>query len=210
MIMTPQQHSLSPKNHNDKPTGPGHVWYKNYMVLIFVIGLPLLVVLSCIYLVVYSVKIQDSVVRDDWYMDGKTLYQDVSRDTLLYKLGINAEMTIHTDGKIDYYLNYPKDSLNTGVFHDGTPLTYPTTLELSLSHATDMKKDRNTTLTHQNDKHYVGAVNLDSLSAKYYVQVSHDKAPNWRMRQIARLPVETTTTIKFEPLPSVIPHDNSN
>ena len=53
-------------------------WYKNYMVVIFVIGMPAFVVIACIWFVYYSYQIRDSVVRDDWYMDGKTLYHDVA------------------------------------------------------------------------------------------------------------------------------------
>lgn len=204
--MTPQLPSKTPHNR----TAGSNVWYKNYMVLIFVIGLPLLVVVACIYLVVYSVKTQDSVVRDDWYMDGKTLYQDVSRDTLLYELGITADMTIQPNGQIDYYLQYPKDSLATGKLSDSTALSYPSTLQINFSHATDVDKDRSTTLVHQADNHYTGKVDLDALAAKYYVQVSHDQAPNWRMRQIAKLPTNTAMSIKFEPLPSVIADGDGN
>lgn len=200
-IMTRHTSTSRPTQSTPKAN---HVWYKNHMVIIFVIGLPLLVVVACIYLVVYSVKIQDSVVRDDWYMDGKTLYQDVSRDTLLYELGITADMTIDTDGQINYYLHYPKESFTTGKLPDGTSLAYPSTLQIDFSHATDVTKDRNTTLAHQSDNHYTAKVDLHALSAKYYIQVSHDQPPNWRMRQIAKLPAGTTTNIQFEPLPSVI------
>ena len=63
-----------------KPNKQANIWYKNYMVLIFVIGLPVLVVVISLFFIFYSIKIQDSTVRDDWYMDGKTLYQDSSRD----------------------------------------------------------------------------------------------------------------------------------
>ena len=52
------------------------LWY-NYMVWIFVIGLPLFVVVACIWFVFYSVRIQDSTVRDDWYMDGKINIDDL-------------------------------------------------------------------------------------------------------------------------------------
>ncbi len=67
-------------------------WYKNYMVVIFVIGMPAFVVIACIWFVYYSYQIRDSVVRDDWYMDGKTLYHDVSRDKLTHDLGLHGKM----------------------------------------------------------------------------------------------------------------------
>ena len=37
---------------------------------------------------------QDSTVRDDWYMDGKTLYADVSKDKLAHDLGLTGQMMI--------------------------------------------------------------------------------------------------------------------
>ena len=77
---------------NNKPQA--NIWYKNYMVLIFVIGLPALVVIVCLYFIYFSIKIQDSTVRDDWYMDGKALYQDASRDQMTYDLGISGVMRI--------------------------------------------------------------------------------------------------------------------
>ncbi len=58
--------------HQDKQP-----WYKNYMVVIFVIGMPAAVVIACIWFVYYSYQIRDSVVRDDWYMDGKINIDDL-------------------------------------------------------------------------------------------------------------------------------------
>jgi uncharacterized protein len=73
-------------------------WYKNYMVVIFVIGMPAFVVIACLWFVYYSYQIRDSVVRDDWYMDGKTLYHDVSRDKLTYDLDLHGKMQFADNG----------------------------------------------------------------------------------------------------------------
>ena len=72
-------------------------WYKNYMVTIFVIGLPAVVVVACIFFVFFSVKHKDATVRDDWYMDGKTLYQDASKDQLAHDLGAHGVMRFDGD-----------------------------------------------------------------------------------------------------------------
>ncbi|OLF39296.1 MULTISPECIES: FixH family protein [unclassified Psychrobacter] len=173
-------------------------WYKNYMVVIFVIGMPAFVVIACLWFVYYSYQIRDSVVRDDWYMDGKTLYHDVSRDKLTYDLDLRGKMKFTSDGDITFYLDYPQQSLQTGKLLNGEPLTYPDTLELSISHATDVKKDRDVVLEHQEGNKYSAKVDIDSVKAKYYLQVSNDGKDDWRMQDVARLP---RSEVSFDPLP---------
>ncbi len=173
-------------------------WYKNYMVVIFVIGMPAFVVIACLWFVYYSYQIRDSVVRDDWYMDGKTLYHDVSRDKLTYDLDLRGKMQFTSNGDITFYLDYPQQSLQTGKLLNGEPLTYPDTLELSISHATDVKKDRDVVLEHQQGNKYSATVDIDSVKAKYYLQVSNDGKDDWRMQDVARLP---RSEVSFNPLP---------
>ncbi|WP_230656704.1 FixH family protein [Psychrobacter sp. I-STPA10] len=182
---------------NDFKHQDSQPWYKNYMVIIFVIGLPAFVVVACIWFVYYSMQIKDTVVRDDWYMDGKTLYQDVSRDKLAHDLDINGKMVFNADNSIDFYLDYPQQSLQDGILLNGAPLTYPKTLDLSISHATDINKDRETQLLHQQDNHYTATVQLDPLPSKYYVQVSNQGEQNWRLREVGQLP---QAKISFHPL----------
>lgn len=172
-------------------------WYKNYMVIIFVIGMPLFVVVACLWFVYYSYQIRDSVVRDDWYMDGKTLYHDVSRDKLTYDLDLRGNLQFEPNGDVVFYLNYPEKSLQSGKLLNGDPLIYPDKLELSISHATDIKKDRDAILTHQSGNKYSTHVNLDSSKGKYYLQVSYDGKDDWRMQEIAKLP---RAEVSFTPL----------
>ena len=172
-------------------------WYKNYMVLIFVIGMPAFVVIACIWFVYYSYQIRDSVVRDDWYMDGKTLYQDVSRDKLTYDLDLHGKMTFAPNGDVTFYLDYPQESLASGKLLNGDPLTYPEELALSISHATDVHKDRDVTLKHVSGNKYTANVTLEGVAAKYYLQVSHDGVDDWRMQDVAKLP---RASVSFEPL----------
>ncbi|MBE0406754.1 FixH family protein [Psychrobacter sp. AOP22-C1-22] len=173
-------------------------WYKNYMVIIFVIGMPAVVVIACIWFVYYSYQIRDSVVRDDWYMDGKTLYHDVGRDKLTYDLDLHGKMQFSDDGDIAFYLNYPEQSLQTGTLLNGEALTYPDTLDLSISHATDIKKDRDAVLKHQQGNKYTAQVDLDEVKGKYYLQVSYDGKDDWRMQDVAKLP---RPEVSFDPLP---------
>ena len=173
-------------------------WYKNYMVIIFVIGMPAFVVIACIWFVYYSYQIRDSVVRDDWYMDGKTLYHDVSRDKLTYDLDLHGQIRFSNTGEVIFYLNYPSISLQTGKLLNGDSVTYPDTLDLSISHATDIKKDRDVVLQHQEGNEYRGTVDIDPLKAKYYLQVSNKGKNDWRMQDVAKLP---RSEVNFNPLP---------
>ncbi len=170
-----------------KSTKSGQVWYKNYMVLIFVIAMPLAVVIACIYLVIYSVQIKDTVVRDDWYMDGKTLYADVSKDKLSYDMGLSATMYIANDGKVVFDLQVPQ----------GSSFNKPKTLNVEVSHATQIDKDRDFTISLANDGRYIGELKLDSQAGKYYIVV-HDVENTWRLRSTYNLP--TNDILKFQPL----------
>lgn len=196
--------SLSSKPSSKPATPPPNFkhqdaqpWYKNYMVIIFVIGMPAFVVIACLWLVYYSFVIKDSVVRDDWYMDGKTLYQDVSRDKLAHDLALHGKMHFAEDGQVTFYLNYPQQSLSSGKLLNGAALTYPDKLKLSISHATDIKKDRDAVLVHQQANLYTAKVQVDPTPAKYYLEVSNDGQLNWRLRDVAKLPRADVT---FNPL----------
>ena len=175
-------------------------WYKNYMVIVFVIGLPALVVVTCIFFIIWAFKIQDSTVRDDWYMDGKALYQDASKDQLAYDIGAAGLMHFNGDA-VSFELNFPADAVKAGTFANGAALTYPATLHASISHATDKARDRDFVLTHQDGNHYTGTVTLDGDSAKYYVQVAtpadDDDPADWRLIHAQQLP---TSTVALVPL----------
>lgn len=170
-------------------------WYKNYMVTVFVIGLPAIVVVACIFFVFYAIKVKDATVRDDWYMDGKTLYQDASKDQLAYDLGVHGVLRF-SGSAISFEMNYPADSVSTGKLKDGSDLVYPKTLSLTISHATDKNKDRDVILTHVKDNVYQGEVVLDPLPSKYYLHINND-TPTWRLTQSQKLPANN---VAFMPL----------
>ena len=164
-------------------------WYKNYMITVFVIGLPAFVVVACIIFVVYAVKNKDATVRDDWYMDGKTLYQDASKDQLAHDMQLHGVLRFD-EGVVRFELRRPDDTAD-----------YPDTLTLSISHATDKDKDRDTTLIHEAEGVYVGEVALDPLPSKYYLHITSDTG--WRLTQTYKLPAGN---VPFAPLPSFDEH----
>lgn len=175
-----------------------NIWYKNYMMIVFVIGLPTLTVMTCIFFIFYAIKIKDSTVRDDWYMDGKALYQDASKDQLAYDIGVSGIMRF--DGnQVSFDLNYPKESLQTGKLANGTPISYPKTLKVGISHATDKDLDQDFILTHTQDNHYSGQVQLAHTTAKYYLNIypENNQQNPWRLTQAHKLPSDT---VAFFPL----------
>lgn len=172
-----------------KPLNPStkHTpWYKNYMVTVFVIGLPAFVVVACIFFIVFAVKIKDTTVRDDWYMDGKTLYQDASKDQMAYDLGLHGVMRFEGEN-VSFELYQEKQTQN---------FTQPATLAVTISHATDKSKDRDFLLTRTKDNLYHGKTTIDKLPAKYYLHVVNDEQ-KWRLVHTQRLPAQN---IVFSPL----------
>lgn len=157
-------------------------WYKNYMITVFVIGLPAFVVVACIFFVVFAVKNKDATVRDDWYMDSKALYQDASKDQLAHDMGLSGVLRFDGDNVV-FELKSPK------------PYTHPATLSLTISHATKKDKDRDLTLTHSKDNVYTGTVNLDPTPSKYYLHINSDDG--WRLTQSQKLPAQN---VLFTPL----------
>lgn len=171
-------------------------WYKNPFMTVFVVGLPALVVVVCIFFIIFSIKIQDSTVRDDWHMDGKTLYQDATRDKLAHDLGLTGVMRFDGD-QVSFELNYPKHSLELGKLNNGDTLSYPEILKVSISHATDKNKDKDFDIKHIKDNLYQGQISLDDTPAKYYLQVSHSNPKNWRLIRSQKLPAKN---VAFAPL----------
>lgn len=159
-------------------------WYKNYMVVVFVIGLPAFVLVACIFFIIYAIKIKDSTVRDDWYMDGKNLYQDASKDQLAHDLGLGGIMRFEGE-QVRFELKHI------------SPITHPKTLTVKISHATDNKKDRDFELAYVGNGIYQGQVLLDPLPSKYYLHINSDDG--WRLTQAQKLPAKN---ISFTPLPA--------
>lgn len=173
------------QTQSDKKT-ISKLWYKNYMVWIFVIGLPVIVVIACIWFVFYSIQIKDSVVRDDWYMDGKTLYADVSKDKLAHELNLSATFKIENQQATFILQNYHK-----------TNFSIPEQLQVQISHATQIKKDRDFTLTRQpntSELIYTGQVDMDKDKGKYYIMIKNPEN-TWRLQRVQEFPMQNTIVL---------------
>ena len=166
-----------------------NVWYKNYILLVFVIGLPALVVFVCIFFIIYAIKVQDSTVRDDWYMDGKALYADALKDQTAHILGASAVMQFSGQA-VTVTLSFTKSNPNH-------PTTTPDALHALISHATDVKQDQELTLIRKGDL-YHGHLPYLPKPAKYYIQLS-DPSNTWRLMHAYKLPTDKAI---LTPLPA--------
>lgn len=176
-----------PKNNNQLLTKKIRTkdnlpFYKNYM-LVLVLVLPFFMVIVCIIFVFWSVKVQDSTVRDDWYMDGKALYQDASLDKTAYDLGVAGIMRFDSQS-VQFELN-PKHTID-----------YPKTLTVLVSHATNKAFDQEFVLTYQKDNIYIGKPLNLAINAKYYITIKPDIG-DWRLITKVKLPA---SNVSFVPL----------
>jgi len=161
-------------------------WYQVKMVWVVLI-IPLVAVVLSMGYMTLSVVGADTTVRDDWYMDGKALQQDLSRDKLAAKLKLNANLNLN---------------LQTGEVElkSEQPIAEP--LKLIFSHAADKAKDFTLELPatpyNKQAKLTPAQIKLLETPNKFYVELSADQ---WRLRQIAMAP-DATSNLLFTPLPA--------
>lgn len=166
-------------------------WYKVPHVWLIII-LPAVAVVASINFVILSFKTSDSLVRDDWYMDGKTVKQDIGRDVLAANLGLAGSMALSPTGQLNLSLNAASAKFAPAK-----------ELAVNLIHATEKSADVAAKValvgdTSNQHMQYVGQLPenkpTNALKGKYYVELTDGK---WRLRSEAVLP---TSQLKFKPL----------
>lgn len=172
--------TTQPQDSNER-NGP---WYTHFYMWL-VVGIPVLSVVVCAALIYTAVTKSDDLVRDDWYMDGKTLKQDLSRDLLSTKLGLKATAQFG-----------PGQSIQLQVQSD-QPYAFPRQLRLDGFHPIHASLDEQATLTQISDGVYQGKWSRAPLKGKYYIELTDGK---WRLRQAAEFPL---TTLEMLPPPMV-------
>ena len=157
-------------------------WYQHPMLL-FMLILPMIAVGVSLSFVVTAFKNRDSMVRDNWYMDGKALQHDLSLDQAAYRMAITAQGRI-TGNQLTLTLSSPQRM---------EPALNPPTLSLILSHNTVPARDRTISLQRQADGQYRGSWPAD-LAGKYFMDL---EGQGWRLRQHTQLPL---TAFELQPL----------
>lgn len=151
-------------------------WYK-HPHLWLVICLPVLSVVVSLSFARTAFLNKADIVRDDWYMDGKTLQQDMSRDTAAAAADLRAKVSISADGIIDVRLTHAP---NTAV---------PPQLDLNFFHPIREAKDHKITLQRREDGHFQGKLDADLLKpSNYHVELDGHL---WRLSSRVDLPIAT-------------------
>lgn len=164
--------STSPQNTtiNSKP------WYQ-HPHLWLVICLPILSIAVSLTFARTAFLNKSDVVRDDWYMDGKALEQDMSRDTAAAAANLHAKISISPQGQIDVLLSHAP---NTAI---------PPQLDLYFFHPIKSEKDHKVSLKRLEDGHFQGKLDEDQLKpSHYYVELDGHL---WRLSSRIELPIAT-------------------
>jgi hypothetical protein len=77
----------------DSTVTTGKPWYRQFWPW-FLIALPAISVVAGLTTLAIAIRNQDSLVRDDWYKDGKAINQSLARDGEATRQGMSAELQI--------------------------------------------------------------------------------------------------------------------
>jgi hypothetical protein len=166
--------------HTDQATTPGlKPWYRQFWPW-FLIALPAISVVAGLSTLAIAILNQDSLVRDDWYKDGKAINQSLARDDAAASLGISAELQLDSvTGEISATLVSPKTN------------TTPETLTLILSHPTLATQDQSVVLTRRPDGKYQGML-THGLQGRHYIELGNAE---WRLRSTRDFPLDKLTLV---------------
>lgn len=150
-----------PTLQNDTAPRP---WYRQFWPW-FIMALPASAVVAGLTTVGIAFINQDSVVRDDWYKEGKAINQDLGRDTRATRLGMAAEMHIDDlTGEISVRLR------------QATTAPLPGQLAVHFSHPTQASADQTLVLARSGDI-FRGQLPR-ALSGRFYIELG---TPEWRL-----------------------------
>lgn len=152
-------------------------WYRQFWPW-FLIALPATSVVAGLTTLGIAIRNQDSLVRDDWYKDGKAINQSLARDAVATQQRISAELLIDSmTGEV---------TVRTSGGADFTP---PSSVVLTFSHPTLADQDQTLTLSrHPNG--LLHGVLTHSLQGRYYIEMG---TPDWRLRSTRDFPLDKLT-----------------
>ncbi len=156
------------QQHDDKP------WYKQFWPWVL-IALPATSVIASLTMVTIAVQNQDTVVRDDWYKDGKAINESLERDEKAKTLRLKGSLSVDSlTGEVSVTLA------------GQAPLTVDS-LHLVFSHPTLVQRDQALTLKRQPDGRFHGLLDKP-LEGRYYIELS---AQDWRIQDMQTFPQGT-------------------
>lgn len=172
---------VTPMSTPESLARPDHSqpWYRQPWVW-FVFGIPAISVVVGITLVVIAVKNADTVVRDDWYKDGRAIQQKMVRDETAARRQIKASFTLDaTSGEIHGLLS-------------GHAAPTDAQITLALSHPTLADQDQTVILRRQPDGRYLGDLE-HAPHGRFYVELG---STDWRLTGVREFPL---TQLELEP-----------
>lgn len=139
-------------------------WYRQFWPW-FIMALPATAVVAGLTTVGIAVVNQDSVVRDDWYKEGKAINQSLERDTVAARLGMAADVKVdEVTGEISVRLRQSGSA------------ALPDRLTLYFQHPTQASADQKLVLARR-DNEYRGQL-PHALHGRFYVELG---TPEWRL-----------------------------
>jgi hypothetical protein len=146
-------------------------WYRHPW-LWFVIAIPAFSVALSLCFVYLAVVNRDTVVRDDWYEDGKSINNSFTRDEAALALGLVANLRLDaTTGEVLLTLD------------SKTPVEAPS-IDLHFVHSTQSVKDQKMVLQRLMGNEYRGQLS-HPLEGVFQIELS---TPEWRVAGARRLP----------------------
>ena len=159
-----------------------------------IIGLLLTTFVWGTYRIVYAFNVQDSVVVDDYYKNGKTINQDLTRDQNARDLAISASLSI------DDVMGEVRVTVH------GQVQDWPGQLKLSLLSPTFAERDQvlmlTRTVTQTSDVVYVGQIDFATQGRTYiHLETLDELIPEvgyetgWRLNQTHQLSLGDTVQL---------------
>lgn len=159
--------------YEDEHSGP---WYKQVWAW-FIVGILVLSVVLGIGLLIVAVTNQDSMVRDNYYKEGRAINMYLGRDQRARELGLSAIFDLdEVTGEISLEL-------------DGELQVFPQTLQLDFISPSHSERDRSVTLTRVGSNHYAGQLE-SQLSGRQYLDLSDPEQQGdagWRLTDEATI-----------------------
>lgn len=161
---------------NQKTVNP---WYKQFWPW-FLLSIPVASILLSMMMITFAVTSPDTLVSDDYYKDGLSINQDLSKDLAAKKMRITADLVYLPESN-----NY-QVSLH-GMLPD-SPYSY---LLLNMEHPTLSGQDKVFQLTPSGENLYTFDPGLQ-LSGKWYLTITPPDQI-WRLTSEIAFPVESVT-----------------
>jgi uncharacterized protein len=147
-------------------------WYKQFWPW-FMVGILVFAVVIGLGLLFIALANQDSMVRDNYYKEGRAINMHLGRDHMARDLGLSADFLIdEVTGEITLALDGNVDEL-------------PATLQLDLISPSHADRDRSVLLNQLRGNRYAGQLE-DIVQGRHYVDLSDPARPGdegWRLTE---------------------------